>query len=137
LLAPKSNQPHGAGFKQRLKQKKKSRTICSTKNTIRSGDQDDPPPFYGNRVHKSPPLDPILRHMNPVHTLTPCSPKTHFNIIHLPMPKFRIKLSCQHDHVLSSKGQREAVSNGFAVWQLAVTKRHGKKMFIICVERMK
>jgi hypothetical protein len=33
------------------------------------------------RVHKSPPLAPILSHMNSVHNYPPYFPKIHFNII--------------------------------------------------------
>jgi hypothetical protein len=32
-------------------------------------------------VHKSPPLDPLLSHLNPVHNLTPYIFKINFNII--------------------------------------------------------
>jgi len=38
------------------------------------------PAFY---VYKSPPLVPILSHMNPVHILPPYFPKIHSNIFHL------------------------------------------------------
>jgi hypothetical protein len=42
--------------------------------------------FYGNqkvhdRVHRNPPLKPILSHMNPVHTLVSHFFEIHFNII--------------------------------------------------------
>jgi len=33
-------------------------------------------------LHNSPPLDPILSQMNPVHTSPSCCPKNHSNIIH-------------------------------------------------------
>jgi hypothetical protein len=33
------------------------------------------------RVHKSPPQDPVLSHLNPVHTLTPYCFEICFNII--------------------------------------------------------
>jgi len=32
-------------------------------------------------VHKNPPLDPLLSHMNPVHNFLFCFGKIHFNII--------------------------------------------------------
>jgi hypothetical protein len=34
------------------------------------------------RAHKSPPLVPILSHINPIHTIS----KIHFNIVHPPTP---------------------------------------------------
>jgi hypothetical protein len=40
-----------------------------------------------HRVHKSPPLDPILSQMNPVCPIYPCLPEVHFNVIHPPMPR--------------------------------------------------
>jgi hypothetical protein len=33
-------------------------------------------------VHNSPPLDPLLSHINPVHTTPSYLSKIHFNIIH-------------------------------------------------------
>jgi hypothetical protein len=37
-------------------------------------------------AQKSPPLDPMLSQMNPVHTITPCFIMIHLNIIILPKP---------------------------------------------------
>jgi len=33
-----------------------------------------------NRVHKIPPLDPIMNQLPKVHTFTPCFSKSHFNV---------------------------------------------------------
>jgi hypothetical protein len=53
-----------------------------------------------NRVHKSPPLVPILNHLNPAHIVTPYSFKSHFNSI-LPSttrcPKWSLPLRFSHD----------------------------------------
>jgi hypothetical protein len=38
-------------------------------------------------VHNSPPLDPILNWINPVHTPLPCLHEVHFNIIPSPKPR--------------------------------------------------
>jgi len=38
------------------------------------------------RVHKSPPLDPILTQLNPVRPIDPYHPKFHLNIILPPIP---------------------------------------------------
>jgi hypothetical protein len=36
------------------------------------------------RVHKSPPLVPILSHVNPIHSIPSYLSKIHFNIVHPP-----------------------------------------------------
>jgi hypothetical protein len=38
-------------------------------------------PKVHHRVHKSPPLDPILSQPNAVRPIDPCLPKVHFNVI--------------------------------------------------------
>jgi hypothetical protein len=42
----------------------------------------NPEVYY--RVHKSPPLVPMLSHISLVHTTPPYIYKIHFNIIHTP-----------------------------------------------------
>jgi hypothetical protein len=39
------------------------------------------------RVHTSPPMDPILSHLNPVRPIDPCLPKAHLNVIFPPTPR--------------------------------------------------
>jgi hypothetical protein len=44
-------------------------------------------PKVHRRVHKSPPLDPILSQPNPVRPIHPYLPKVHFNVILPPTPR--------------------------------------------------
>jgi hypothetical protein len=49
-----------------------------------------------NRVHKSPQVDPILSHINPVQNLTLQFLKSHFNIVLPSMPYvFQVVYSLQ------------------------------------------
>jgi hypothetical protein len=44
-------------------------------------------PKVHHRVHKSPPLDPILSQPNPVRPIDPYLPKVHLNVILPPTPR--------------------------------------------------
>jgi hypothetical protein len=44
-------------------------------------------PKVHHSVHKSPPLNPILSHQNPVRPIDPYLPKVHFNVILPPTPR--------------------------------------------------
>jgi hypothetical protein len=44
-------------------------------------------PKVHHRVHKSPPLDPILNQPNPVRPIDPYLPKVHLNVILPPTPR--------------------------------------------------
>jgi hypothetical protein len=64
----------------------------SGESASRSATQEFPnilrnPKVY-SRVHKSPPLVPVLSQVNPVHTTPYYSSKLHFNIILSPTSRF-------------------------------------------------
>jgi hypothetical protein len=46
------------------------------------------------RVHKNPPLVPILRHINPFHTTPFFFSKTHFSVIFSPMSRSSLVYIC-------------------------------------------
>jgi hypothetical protein len=45
------------------------------------------------RVHKSPPLDPILNQPNPIRPIDPYLPKVHLNVILPPTPRNSVRIN--------------------------------------------
>jgi hypothetical protein len=76
--------------------RRRERNILSSEANSHSASQEIPHllwyPNVRYRVHKSLPLIPILSQMHSVHTLPPCFPKIHFNIILPSTPKASVTL---------------------------------------------